>query len=59
LKDGGYTFDLAYTSTLKRAIRTLWHGLEVCDNMYIPVTCAWELNERHYGGLQGLDKQVM
>jgi len=48
---------VAYTSLLKRAIRTLWHVLEQSDRMWIPVTKAWELNERHYGALQGLDKQ--
>jgi 2,3-bisphosphoglycerate-dependent phosphoglycerate mutase len=57
LKDQGYTFDIAYTSTLKRAIRTLWYSLEETDCMYIPIVNAWELNERHYGGLQGLDKK--
>ena len=53
----GFTFDVAFTSTLKRAIRTLWHSLEQTDRMYIPIHNAWELNERHYGALQGLDKQ--
>ena len=53
----GLRFDVAYTSKLKRAIRTLWHTLEQTDQMSIPVTCAWELNERHYGALQGLDKK--
>jgi len=56
LKEGGFKFDIAYTSYLKRAIRTLWHTLEQTDLMYIPVKHSWELNERHYGGLQGLDK---
>jgi 2,3-bisphosphoglycerate-dependent phosphoglycerate mutase len=56
LKDGGYIFDLAYTSVLKRAIRTLWSTLEVMDLMWIPVTKDWRLNERHYGALQGLNK---
>jgi 2,3-bisphosphoglycerate-dependent phosphoglycerate mutase len=56
LKDGGYSFDLAYTSVLKRAIRTLWSALEVMDLMWIPVTKDWRLNERHYGALQGLNK---
>jgi 2,3-bisphosphoglycerate-dependent phosphoglycerate mutase len=56
LKDGGYTFDLAYTSVLTRAIRTLWSALEVMDLMWIPVTKDWRLNERHYGALQGLNK---
>jgi 2,3-bisphosphoglycerate-dependent phosphoglycerate mutase len=49
--------NIAFTSLLKRAIRTLWHVLEQSDRMWIPVKKAWELNERHYGALQGLDKQ--
>mmetsp|Transcript_9811 Transcript_9811/g.16302 ORF Transcript_9811/g.16302 Transcript_9811/m.16302 type:complete len:284 (+) Transcript_9811:29-880(+) len=57
LKQNGFTFDLAFTSYLKRAIRTLWHVLETNDLMYIPIKNAWQLNERHYGGLQGLNKQ--
>lgn len=57
LKTEGLTFDIAFTSTLKRAIRTLWHSLEQTDLMYIPIHNAWQLNERHYGALQGLDKQ--
>jgi len=57
LKTEGFKFDVAYTSLLKRAIRTLWHTLEQTDCMYIPITNAWQLNERHYGALQGLDKQ--
>ena len=52
----GYTFDMAYTSVLKRAIRTLWIVLDQMDLMWIPVTRSWHLNERHYGNLQGLDK---
>ncbi len=56
LADEGYTFDLAYTSVLKRAIRTLWHVLEEMDLMWVPVTRSWKLNERHYGALQGLNK---
>jgi 2,3-bisphosphoglycerate-dependent phosphoglycerate mutase len=56
LRDGGYTFDLAYTSLLKRAIRTLWIGLDALDEMWIPVAKDWRLNERHYGALQGLNK---
>ncbi|QYO62381.1 2,3-bisphosphoglycerate-dependent phosphoglycerate mutase [Leptolyngbya sp. 7M] len=56
LKDEGYTFDEAYTSVLKRAIRTLWLILDEMDLMWIPETKSWLLNERHYGGLQGLDK---
>ena len=56
LKEGGYTFDLAYTSVLKRAIRTLWITLDDMDLMWIPVVKSWRLNERHYGALQGLNK---
>ena len=56
LKQEGYTFDLAYTSVLKRAIKTLWIILEEMDLMWIPVLRSWRLNERHYGALQGLDK---
>jgi 2,3-bisphosphoglycerate-dependent phosphoglycerate mutase len=56
LKDGGYVFDLAFTSVLKRAIRTLWITLDALDAMWIPVTKDWRLNERHYGALQGLNK---
>jgi len=56
LKEGGYTFDLAFTSVLKRAIRTLWMTLDALDLMWIPVTKNWRLNERHYGALQGLNK---
>ncbi len=56
LRDGGFTFDVAYTSVLKRAIRTLWLVLDEMDLMWIPVHRAWELNERHYGALQGLNK---
>jgi 2,3-bisphosphoglycerate-dependent phosphoglycerate mutase len=52
----GYVFDLAYTSVLKRAIKTLWVVLEQMDLMWIPVIRDWRLNERHYGGLTGLDK---
>ncbi len=51
-----YEFDIAYTSLLKRAIRTLWFMLEEMDRMWIPVIRDWRLNERHYGALQGLDK---
>ncbi len=57
LKEGGYTFDLAHTSVLKRAIRTLWIALDEMDLMWIPVTRSWRLNERHYGALQGLNKR--
>jgi 2,3-bisphosphoglycerate-dependent phosphoglycerate mutase len=56
LKEQGYTFDLAYTSVLKRAIRTLWIALDEMDLMWIPVIHDWRLNERHYGALQGLNK---
>ncbi len=56
LKTEGLTFDAAYTSVLKRAIRTLHSILEEMDLMWLPVTKAWQLNERHYGALQGLDK---
>lgn len=56
LKAEGYTFDLAYTSVLKRAIRTLWNCLDELDLMWIPVEKDWRLNERHYGALQGLNK---
>ncbi len=56
LKDGGYSFDIAYTSVLRRAIQTLWIVLEEMQLEWIPVVNAWELNERHYGALQGLNK---
>ncbi|MBN3267602.1 2,3-diphosphoglycerate-dependent phosphoglycerate mutase [Bordetella bronchiseptica] len=56
LKREGYAFDLAYTSVLKRAIRTLWIALDAMDAMYTPVGINWRLNERHYGQLQGLNK---
>jgi len=56
LKEQGYSFDEAYTSVLKRAIRTLWIILDEMDLMWIPETKAWMLNERHYGALQGLNK---
>ena len=56
LKREGYSFDLAYTSMLKRAIKTLWTVLEVMDRMWIPLHHSWRLNERHYGALQGLNK---
>jgi len=59
LREGGYTFDFAYTSVLKRAIRTLWIVMDELDQMYIPVENAWQLNERHYGSLQGLNKAEM
>ena len=56
LRDAGFTFDVAYTSVLKRAIRTLWLAMDEMDMMYLPVKNDWRLNERHYGALQGLDK---
>lgn len=56
LKEAGFTFDLAYTSVLKRAIRTLWITLDEMDMMWLPVQHDWRLNERHYGALQGLNK---
>ncbi|MBN2220424.1 MAG: 2,3-diphosphoglycerate-dependent phosphoglycerate mutase [Kosmotogaceae bacterium] len=56
LKADGYDFDLAYTSVLKRAIRTLWYIMDEMDLMWIPVIRDWRLNERHYGALQGLNK---
>lgn len=52
----GYGFDIAFTSVLKRAIRTLWITLDALDQMYLPVVHSWRLNERHYGALQGLNK---
>jgi 2,3-bisphosphoglycerate-dependent phosphoglycerate mutase len=56
LREGGYTFDLCFTSLLKRAIRTLWIVLDDMDLMWVTVHRDWRLNERHYGGLQGLNK---
>lgn len=56
LKKEGYTFDLAFTSTLKRAIRTLWLASDEMDLLWVPVIKSWTLNERHYGALQGLNK---
>lgn len=56
LREKGFVFDVAYTSVLKRAIRTLWITLEEMDLMWIPVHRSWKLNERHYGALQGLNK---
>jgi 2,3-bisphosphoglycerate-dependent phosphoglycerate mutase len=56
LNEAGLTFDIAYTSVLKRAIRTLWLTLDVMNLMWIPVFNTWRLNERHYGALQGLNK---
>jgi 2,3-bisphosphoglycerate-dependent phosphoglycerate mutase len=57
--EGGYKFDIAYTSVLKRAIKTLWIVLEEMALEWIPVVRAWQLNERHYGALQGLNKAEM
>ena len=59
LKAEGYEFDVAYTSVLKRAIRTLWLALDEMDRTWLPVLKTWRLNERHYGGLQGLNKADM
>jgi 2,3-bisphosphoglycerate-dependent phosphoglycerate mutase len=56
MRDAGFAFDLAYTSVLKRAIKTLWTALEEMDRMWIPIQHSWRLNERHYGALQGLNK---
>ncbi len=59
LKEGGYEFDVAYTSVLQRAIWTLWHTLDAMERTWVPVQHDWHLNERHYGGLQGLNKADM
>ena len=59
LKAEGYDFDLAYTSVLKRATRTLWHTLDEMDRTWLPVVHSWRLNERHYDALQGLNKADM
>ena len=56
MKEGGFVFDVAFTSVLKRAVRTLWIALDEMDLMWIPVHNSWRLNERHYGALQGLNK---
>ena len=56
LRDAGFEFDVAFTSVLKRAIRTLWIALDEMDRMWVPVHRDWRLNERHYGALQGLNK---
>lgn len=56
LRQGGWEFDLCYTSVLKRATRTLWHCLDEMDRTWLPVVHSWRLNERHYGALQGLNK---
>ncbi len=59
LRDGGWDFDIAYTSVLKRAIHTLWHTLDQMERSWLPVKKDWRLNERHYGALQGLNKAEM
>lgn len=59
LKEGNYIFDVAFTSVLRRAIQTLWIVLQEMNLEWIPVTNAWQLNERHYGALQGLNKSEM
>ena len=59
IREKGYTFDVAYTSVLKRAVKTLWIILEELNLEWIPVINAWQLNERHYGALQGLSKSEM
>lgn len=59
LREGGFDFDVAYTSVLRRAIRTLWIVQDELDRMWIPVHHSWRLNERHYGSLQGLNKAEM
>ena len=59
LKEAGFEFDIAYTSVLKRAIWTLWHSLDQMDRTWLPTVKDWRLNERHYGGLQGLNKADM
>jgi 2,3-bisphosphoglycerate-dependent phosphoglycerate mutase len=56
LREAGYVFDVAYTSVLKRAVRTLWLALEEMDQVWLPIINDWRLNERHYGALQGLNK---
>ena len=57
LSENSYKFDVAFTTVLKRAIRTLWIIMDQTDHMWIPINNAWELNERHYGALQGLNKK--
>jgi len=59
LREQGFDFDLAFTSVLKRATRTLWHCLDEMDRTWLPVVHSWRLNERHYGALQGLNKADM
>ena len=56
LREQGYIFDVAHTSVLKRAIRTLWITMDELDQLWLPVSKTWKLNERHYGALQGLSK---
>ena len=56
LNEQGFKFDIAHTSVLKRAIRTLWLAMDELDQLWLPVTKSWKLNERHYGALQGLNK---
>ena len=56
LKNNNFEFDIAYTSVLKRAVHTLWQVLDGADRAWLPVVNSWRLNERHYGGLQGLNK---
>lgn len=58
LQEEGFGFDIVFTSVLKRAIRTLWIVLDVMDLMWLPVHCSWQLNEKHYGALQGKDKKA-
>lgn len=59
LREAGFMFDIAYTSLLKRSLRSLWIGLDELDQMWLPVVKCWRLNERHYGALQGLNKDEM
>src|SRR5512136_1485041 len=59
LREKGFEFDVAYTSVLKRAVRTLWIIMDEMDLMWLPVCISWRLNERHYGALQGLNKAEM
>src|SRR2546421_12633695 len=59
IRDAGLDFDIAFTSVLRRAIRTLWIALDELDRMWLPVENSWRLNERHYGALQGLNKAEM
>ena len=56
IKDAGMKFDVCHTSVLKRAVKTLWTIMEITDQMWLPVKRTWRLNERHYGGLTGLNK---